>query len=279
METQRDLSRKAVGPPYVHPEVNISFGERQPDDHQRDRANQISRKDDNSQNLKVGLYDIDSAILYYFNEVIRPRVRINGTDEPVPVIFGDPEKWQAIQKDGIYRDKGGKRQIPLIIFKRDEFTRNRRVTSKVDANYPHNFYVTNRGYTARNQYDRFNIIHNRIPEEAYILTVVPDYITLSYSCIILTDLISQMNPIVEAISFASDSYWGDENRFKFQSFIDSFRTEVISSDNDDRVVKTTFTVKMNGYILPDTVNSDPYVNLKRYRKTSIKTSFTEKVVY
>lgn len=267
METQEQISQKAVGRSYVP-------GQGMPRqlDRQRARENQVSRKDDKAENLKVGIHDIDSAIMYYFKEVIRPRATVGSEEIEVPVIYANPERWQAVQKDGIYRDKEGKRQMPVIVLKRDNLERNRNITTKLDANRPHNFYVTSTTYTARNQYSRFNLLNGRVPEKTYVYSVVPDYVRINYSCIILTDYITQMNPIIEAINFASESYWGDQNRFKFQSFIDSFRTDIVAPNEGDRYIKTTFSVKLNGYILPDTVNSNPYVNLKRSGITHTKVS-------
>ena len=268
---QEDLSAKQLNPPYLKGSQPLPIR-----DMQRARENQISRRDDTAQNLKVGIGDIDEAIMYYFKEVILPRVDVGQADFNVPIEYASPEKWKAVQKRGYLRDKEGKRQLPLILFKRDMLTKNRAITSKVDANYPHNFYVQSIVKpNSRNYMDRFGITTTRKPERAYVVSVVPDYVKLEYSCVILTDLITQMNPIIEAINFASDAYWGPENRFKFQSFVDSFRTEIIGGQNEDRIVKTTFGIKLNGYILPQTVSTDPYVNLKRYKKTSVHVGVSE----
>ena len=257
--TQREISQRLVGPSYI-PEQ----GTPREEDQSKFRSNQVSRKDDEVENLKVGLHDIDSAILYYFKEVIRPRAMVNGTEIEVPITYATPERWQTVQKEGFWRDKEGKKQLPIIIFKRDSLEKDRRISNKLDANNPHNYYVTHSKFSARNQYYRPNLKTNTAgPEKIYIVSTIPDYVKLTYSCVILTDYISQMNPIVEAINFASDSYWGDENRFKFQSFIDSFRTSVTQAEGTDRVVKTEFSIKMNGYILPDRVNSGPFINIKR----------------
>jgi hypothetical protein len=35
-----------------------------------------------------------------------------------------------------------------------------------------------------------------------------------------------MNKIIEAINYASDSYWGDKERFKFNAKIDTFSNSV-----------------------------------------------------
>lgn len=273
MVKQEELSAKQLNPPYIQGSQPLPVK-----DMQRARENQISRRDDTAQNLKVGLGDIDEAIMYYFKEVILPRVNVGQTNLNVPIEYASPEKWKAVQKRGIYRDKEGKRQLPVILFKRDTLTKNRNITSKVDANYPHNFYVQSVVKpNSRNYMDRFGIATDRKPERAYIVSVVPDYVKLEYSCVILTDLITQMNPIIEAINFASDSFWGPEDRFKFQSFVDSFKTEIVGEQNEDRTVRTTFSIRLNGYILPQTVNTNPYVNLKRTGITKVKTTVQETV--
>jgi hypothetical protein len=66
----------------------------------------------------------------------------------------------------------------------------------------------------------------------------------------------QMNKIVEAINYASDSYWGDPNRFKFKASIDTFSNTTELSTDQDRIVRSTFTIKLNGYIIPDTIQKD-----------------------
>lgn len=266
MVKQEDLSAKIMNPSYKNPETGERYAPELPRrDLQRDRSNQVSRRDDTAQSLKIGIGDIDEAIMYYFKEVILPRVNIGEANFQVPVEYASPEKWKAVQKEGYLRDKDGKKQFPVILFKRDSLTKNRNITSKVDANYPHNFFVQSVVKpNVRNAYlERFSSIGAKEPEKSYIVTVVPDYVTIQYSCTILTDLITQMNPLIEAINFASDAYWGPENRFKFQSFVDSFKTEIVGNQNEDRTVKTNFGIKLVGYILPQTVNTNPYVNLKR----------------
>lgn len=270
METQEQISQKLITP--------LIENTKKPLDSQRDRALQDTRRDDTVQNIKVGLRDIDEAILFYFNEVIRPIVKSNGGAFDVPVMYANPEKWVAAQKQGEYRDKEGKRQIPVILFKRESISRNKNITTKLDANRPHNFMVQSAQYSRRNMYSKFNILQNRGPEINYYMTVVPDYVKVDYSCIILTDYIDQMNKLVEAVNFASDSYWGDPEKFKFQAFIDSIKTDVQTNQKEDRTIKSTFGIKLNGYILPENVQSSPYVNFKRRNITNVNVQIKEEVL-
>ena len=233
------------------------------------RENQRSVKNDDVKQFQVGLKDIDEAIVYYFNNVIRPSVIQNGLKVNVPVIYGSAEKWAAVQKDGYYRDNNGKIQLPLIMFKRDTVEKNRALGNKMDANNPIHFGVFERKYSPKNFYDNFGTLNNRIPVKEYYGVIMPDYINLVYTCIIFTEYVEQMNPIVEAINYASDSYWGDPERFKFRAAIDSYTTATEHVQGETRSVKTTFQIKLAGYIVPDSINTAVANPNKFYSKAAV----------
>lgn len=233
------------------------------------RENQRSVKNDDVKQFQVGLKDIDEAIVYYFNNVIRPSVIQNGTKVNVPVIYGSAEKWAAVQKDGYYRDNNGKIQLPLIMFKRDIVEKNRTLGNKMDANNPIHFGVFERKYSPKNFYDRFSALSNRVPVKEYYGVIMPDYVNLVYTCIIFTEYVEQMNSIVEAINYASDSYWGDPERFKFRAAIDSYTTATEHIQGETRSVKTTFQIKLAGYVVPDTINTAVANPNKFYSKAAV----------
>ncbi len=220
------------------------------------RGTDYSMRNDTVKDISIGLEDIDNAIMYYFNNVIKPNVVQNGQQIAVPVLYGSPERWKSVQTDGFYRDNNGKLMVPLIMFKRENIEKNRTLGNKLDGNTVHNYQVVGSKYNIRNAYDRFDIINNRIPSEQYYISTTPDYVTLTYNCIIFTDFVEQNNKLVEAINFAADSYWGDPRRYKFRSMIDSFATTTLLEAGNDRAAKSTFTIKVNGYMIPDTVNKD-----------------------
>ena len=68
------------------------------------RAYETSMKGDTSKTISIGLQDIDETIAYYFTNIINPTVTQNNRQIAVPIIYGSPEKWKAIQADGYYRD-------------------------------------------------------------------------------------------------------------------------------------------------------------------------------
>ena len=277
MISQEQISQYAIGPTYQNPDTKQTYRGKGPLDAQRDRINQVSRRDENYSNFKVGLQDMDDAIVFYLQEVVRPVVTVEDSQFPVPIMYGNPEKWKAAQKDGMYRDKNGKRQLPVILFKRNSLRKNR-ISNKLDANRPHNFYVTQAHYSRRNPFSRFETALNRAPEFEFVSTVVPDFVDLDYSCIILTDYMEQMNPIVEAINYSSDSYWGRKEQFKFHSFVSEIRTEIVQNQSEDRSVKSEFNIKLKGYVVPQTIISNPHVTRKTRNLTTLRMGFSEQVV-
>ena len=215
-----------------------------------------TRKDDTVKDVSIGLQDHDEAIMYYFNNVIKPTVIINGNRTNVPLVYGAPERWKGVQKDGFYRDKEGKIQTPLIMFKRDSVEKRRDLGNKLDGNNPQLYYTFQEKYTKRNQYDNFNVLQNAIPQKEFHTVVIPDYIKLQYTCIIWCDYVAQMNKLIEIINYASDSYWGDKEKFKFNAQIDTYNNTTEVSQGDNRIVKTNFGLTLQGYLIPDSLNKE-----------------------
>jgi len=222
----------------------------------QNRAKDLSFKGNKIKDISVGLEDMDQAIQYYFDNVIRPNVIQNGSRIAVPVLYGDAEKWKSVQNDGFYRDPGGKLMAPLIMYRRTNIDKNRTLGNKIDGNKAHLFNVFETKYNQKNFYDNFGVLTNRQPSKQYYVSVVPDYVTVTYECILFTNFIEQNNKLIEAIEFASDSYWGDFNRWHFRTKIDTFAVTNIVEQGNDRVAKTNFTMTLNGYLVPDTVNKE-----------------------
>lgn len=233
------------------------------------RELQKTVKNDDVKQFSLGLKDIDETIFYYFTKVIRPTVIQNGLKKDVPLLYGSPERWAAVQKDGFYRDKGGKIQAPLIMFKRDSVEKNRSYGNKLDANNPLNYGVFEKRFSKKNVYDRFSLLNNRDEVKEFYAVVMPDFVDITYSCIIFTDYVEQMNKLVESINFASDSYWGDPEKFSFRAMIDSYAQTTELAAGNDRTVKTTFTIKLLGHIVPDSINATVKGMNKFYSKSSV----------
>ena len=162
------------------------------------RGEQISRSSpdvkDDVKNLSVGLVDMDSAIMYYFNEVIKPQVQVNKEKVSVPCIYASPERWNQISKQGFLRDKKRQIIVPLIVYKRTGMTRNTDMPiDKLDANDPKLFYSFQKKYSQTNRFDKFSVLKNIEPNREYYNVAMPDYMNLTYEFTVWTSFIEQMN--------------------------------------------------------------------------------------
>jgi hypothetical protein len=239
------------------------------------RALDVRRDTDTHTDLRIGLYDIDGCIQYYFDEVIKPTILEDNESISVPSVYGSPERWVSVQKDGYYRDQTGKIQCPLIMFKRTGIAKNRNLARNVDSNIPRVIKTFEKTYSINNQYSSFSRLNNITPAREIYNVVIPDYITLTYECMIWTNYVAQMNKVVEAINYAESSYWGDPEKFKFYAVINDFSNQTEVSDGKDRIVRTTFNISLNGYIISDALQKQIVEHPKGFSNEILKISFTE----
>ena len=221
-----------------------------------------SRGTDEVKNVSVGLMDIDAAIMYYFNNVIKPSVIENDETIKVPLMYSNPERWNAIQKNGYLVDNKKQLIIPLIVFKRNSISKDENLTiDKIDPLNPKLFYTFQKKYSQQNRFDKFSVQKNLEPNREYYNVAMPDYMNLTYECIIWTSYIEQMNKIVETINWSEGSYWGEPGKLKFQSNIESFEDSTEMSEGE-RFIKTTFSLQLYGYLVPEAFNDK--VNTQKY---------------
>ena len=249
-KTQRGLSSELV--------IDRALpGAQKPPSKQTNRGDTRTRKNDRVGDIKIGLYDIDDAIKYYFDEVIRPRVTDFDEDVQVPVLYGSPERWVSAQRGQYYRDQKGKIMVPLIMYRRTSVGKDTTMNfSKIDANNPKLFYTFEKKYSPQNRYDNFSALQGVVPIRERYSVVVPDYVTINYEGVIWTDYIEQMNDLIEAINYSQGSYWGDPERFKFRTSIAEFSDSTEVPTDGDRIVKTTFNMELHGYVIPDSLNKE-----------------------
>lgn len=214
---------------------------------------EIRRDNDTFDGTTITLQDIDEAVNHYLSKDLGLSVKSNGKTIEVPVLYGSPERWKAVQADGYYRDKNGRIQTPLIMFKRTSIEKRRDLGNKLDGNKPNLYVVEQNRYSADNAYDTFNIVNNiRQPKREIYQVPVPDYLFVNYEAVIWTDFMAQNNKLVEAIEYVSDAYWGDKERYLFQTNVDSITNVNELQVGEDRLVRASFNFKLAGYIIPDT---------------------------
>ena len=215
------------------------------------RGTLLSRKEGDIKNPSVTLMDIDGAILHYFEKVIKPSVEDNGENVKVPVMYASPERWKAIQRDGFMKDKKRQTITPVIAYRRTSIEKDETLPiDKLDANNPHHFYTFEKKFSNVNRYDNFSTQIGLLPQREYYNVTMPDYVTITYDFIVWTTYIEQMNKIVERVVYSDGAYWGDPDKMKFRTSIDSF-TDATEVSDAERLVRTTFSVTMKGYLLPE----------------------------
>jgi hypothetical protein len=231
------------------------------------RATTIRRDTDEFKNFTVTLMDIDTAIFDHLDKTINPSVEDNGENVKVPIVYGNPERWKAVQADGAIRDTNGKLQLPAIMFKRNSVAKN---TSLSTFNRHLNVQVLQK-YTEKNKYDKFSLMTKSSAPVAQILNVtLPDHVTLTYEFILWTEYVEQMNTIIEKINWATEEYWGDPKRFKFRVYIQDYSNNLEVSSGKDRMVKTNFTMTVQAYLLAD--------SFENKKLTTTKTLTARKVI-
>jgi hypothetical protein len=215
-----------------------------------------SRGSDNTKNLSVGLMDIDGAIMFYFNNVIKPVVQENDESVKVPIMYSNPERWNTIQKEGYLLDNKKQLILPLIVFKRTSIEKDTSLgVDKLNPQDPKLFYTFQKKYSKENRYDNFAVQQGLNKTKELYTVAVPDYVSVTYEFIVWTSYTEQMNKIIEKIIFSEGSYWGEDGKFKFRTSIDSYTDASEFSVNSERIIKTNFTVTLKGYLIPEEFNN------------------------
>ena len=215
-----------------------------------------SRKDDNVKNISVGLMDIDAAIMFYFNNVIKPTVVENDETIKVPLMYSNPERWNSIQKNGYLLDNKKQLLIPLIVFKRNSISKDENMSvDKIDPLNPKLFRTFQSKYSKKNRYDNFSVQQGLNKTKELYTVGVPDYVNLEYEFIVWTSYTEQMNSIIEKIIWSEGSYWGEDGKFKFRTSIGSYTDASEFTVNSERLIRTTFSVTLKGYLIPEEFNN------------------------
>lgn len=215
------------------------------------RGRELTRTGDKVRGVTVGLQDIDSALFWYFENIIKPDIKEAGERVKVPVIYANPERWASIQRYGYIRDNKRKIMAPVIAFRRTSMTKDTNIpVDKLNATDPKLHYIMQSQYSKVNRYDKFSATRGKIKKHEMYSVAVPDYVVLSYDFTVWTNYTDQMNSIIEKVNWSEGSYWGEEGKFKFRANIDSFE-DASEFDSNIRNIKTNFSVTLNGYLLPD----------------------------
>lgn len=241
-----------------------------------ERRDLNSRRDtDTVKNLNITLLDIDSTIFNHLDKDINPHILTEGnTRTKVPIIYGSPDRWKSAQVDGVIRDYNGKIQLPIIMVKRNSFAKNE---SLMTLNR-HLAYPVMTKYTEKNKYDKFSVLSKNVnPVNAVHMITLPDHIKITYNLMVWTELVEQMNMVLEKINFATEDYWGDKKRFRFRVYAGDYSNNVEITGGKDRIVRTEFSLTVMAYLLPDSFEDKKLTHQKLFtpKKVVLSETLTE----
>ncbi len=231
---------------------------------QIDRSQQTRRDNDDVVVPNIGLYDIDYAIFYHLMEKIGLFVISNSVKIPVPVMFGNGEKWSQIRQHGFLRDNNKKILAPIVILRRVDVTPDDRISLAAGQLWGGNSMMFVPMKTTGMQYDRTAGQYTTKDSFEYYLLNVPEYVRVNYEMVIWTDLQEQMNQLVQMIIPTSKHMWGDYYTFRTQ--IQSVTHDNVNVPGEDRLIKTTISLLTDGYL------RNEYV----YNENSIQKSYSVK---
>jgi hypothetical protein len=203
----------------------------------------------------ITIYDVDTTIYEYMRDVVVPRLQLDNKEITIPVIYGNAERWKAAQIDGVYRDERGKIILPMVMFKRTGIAPNETMAMP-NRQLHYQSYV---GYSNKNRYDKFSLLNNFKPRKEIYDITMPDYVQVTYEIMIWTNFTEHMNKIVEQFQWAGGEYWGTREGFKFRTNIDSFDKITEMTDNQERLVRTNFTLTTYAYLIPESFDNESTV--------------------
>lgn len=244
---------------------------------QHSRADIIRRDNDVVKVPKVTLFDHDFAVYYHLTENLKLEVTENDATIPVPVMFANGEKWSQIRQHGYLRGSDKKVMAPLIIIRRTDIADDDRIPILGLNNAGGTFRIVPYRNTSM-QWDRVAGQYLKKDTVETYMYDTPTYVKITYELIIWTDLQEQMNHVIHPIIGANDHVWGDVLTFRMA--FQSITPDNVNVPGEDRLVKTTMTFQMDGYLRAEY----DYHKSKIQKQYSVKTvkflqEGTEEVIF
>lgn len=205
--------------------------------------------------LEISLLDVDSIIANYMEKHLIPEVEQNGNKVKIPLLYGNAERWKSAQKDGYLKDKLGKIQLPIIMFKRNSIEQNESMKFLKDYRVT---YPTVKKYSQKHAYDRFSLLNPDFKRrfEAYDVRM-PNYVTLTYEVVFWTGYTEHNNKIIEQFQYANEQYWGESGNYKFRVVVGNFDNQQDIGSGSERIIRTNCTLSVNAYLLPKRYDNQP----------------------
>ena len=205
--------------------------------------------------FSIGLKEIDTAVINHIRNVMKPVVRESNEIIKVPVMYGNEERWKSVRGRGVLRDKNGVIILPVIVIKRTSLTMNPDMPLSFDNDVRGKFISVVRssnGWSKNNRYDRFSVLTGQKPVEEFIKTGMPDFVICSYSIVMMTAFMEQMNDLNTIMVEHLETYWGDSTSYKFLSALSGDISNEVQMESDgERLVRNELALEIKGYMIPE----------------------------
>ena len=205
--------------------------------------------------FSIGLKEIDTAVINHIRNVMKPVVRESNEIIKVPVMYGNEERWKSVRGRGVFRDKNGVIILPIIVIKRTSLTMNPDMPLSFDHDVKGKYISVVRssnGWSKNNRYDRFSVLTGQKPVEEFVKTGMPDFVICSYSIVMMTAFMEQMNDLNTIMVEHLETYWGDSNSYRFLSALSGDISNEVQMESDgERLVRNELTLEIKGYMIPE----------------------------
>ena len=207
------------------------------------------------QGFSIGLKEIDTAVINHIRNIMKPVVRESNEIIKVPVMYGNEERWKSVRSRGVLRDKNGVIILPVIVIKRTSLTMNPDMPLSFVNDVRGKFISVVRssnGWSKNNRYDRFSVLTGQKPVEEFVKTGMPDFVICSYSIVMMTSFMEQMNDLNTIMVEHLETYWGDQTSYKFLSALSGDISNEVQMESDgERLVRNELTLEIKGYMIPE----------------------------
>ena len=233
-------------------------------------------------NVKIGLKDIDTAIIGHMNNIMKPKVKESNEIIKVPVLYGNEERWKSVRGRGTLRDRNGAIILPVIVIKRTDLT--------FDENLPQSFkhdvkgefinvVKSSSGWSQNNRYSRFNVLTGQKPIQEFVKTGMPDFVNCTYTIVMMTSYMEQMNDLNSLMIEHLKTYWGDQTSYRFRTELEGgISNEEQMESQGERLIRNEFSMTVKGYIMSDFTENVFGKKSQAKRDYSKNVSFSEKII-
>jgi len=233
--------------------------------------------------FSIGVKEIDTAVIKHIRNIMKPKIKEQNEIISVPVLYGNEERWKSIKNRGTLRDKNGTIILPIMVIKRTSLAMNPELPFSFDNDVQgkHISVIrSNSGWSKNNRYDRFSVLTGQRPVEEFIKTGMPDFVICTYSIVMMTSFIEQMNDLNNLWVEHLETYFGDQTSHRFLSSLDGdISNEIEMESQGERIIRNELSLSIKGYMIPEFTDNvfGKTAEMGRAYKPK-KVSFSEKLL-